>query len=121
MDDPCIEQNQFILNIKCTLNFTSIKFYRTFRYYGIQQHVKYLFNIGCLTTQGTSIRIQIDDITLVIKRNYSRNKKKLGNGAEMSSAEMSSAETAWRRVVQRRISGAESAAPKQRCRNGPPP
>ena len=34
---------------------------------------------------------------------------------------MSGAETARRRVVQRRIGGAESRAPKRRRRNGPPP
>ena len=33
---------------------------------------------------------------------------------------MSGAETARRRDVQRRIGGAESAAPKRRRRNGPP-
>ena len=39
----------------------------------------------------------------------------------MSGAEMSGAETARRRVVQRRIGGAESAAPRRRRRNGPTP
>ena len=34
---------------------------------------------------------------------------------------MSGAETARRRVVQRRVGWAESAAPKRRRRNGPPP
>ena len=34
---------------------------------------------------------------------------------------MSGAETARRPVVQRQIGSAESAAPKRRCRNGPPP